>query len=202
MTGVQTCALPISIHPDSYLSTHLLLLPRPPGRPGSWSSETRCSAPPFPSGRFLSSWPQNPTCNLRSRVTRPPPFTRTGSRVFSPLRSLPGTSRMMEHLQGTTGPRHPQKHQELQEGTPSGDHHGDLGDRGTGRAGTPLRPGRVDSGRGFCSPASNLPPADQPPALPLTPCVTCSDLRAGQAVLTDPHKEQEVVGRGGGDDCL
>lgn len=136
------------IHLDSYLSARLLLRPRPQGRPGS--SEARCSAPLFPSSQFLLSWPQNPTCNLRSRVTQPPPFTRTGSRVFRPPRGLPGTSRMTEHLQGTTGPQHPQKHQELQEGPPLGDHHGDLGDRGTGRAGAPLRPRHVDSGRGFC----------------------------------------------------
>ena len=76
-----------------------------------------------------------------------------------------------------------------------GDHRGDLKGWGTDRVGAPLRAQHVDSGPGFRPPPSSLRPADEPPALPLTPG-HLFDWRVARHPH-HPHKEQEDAGRRG-----
>ena len=77
-----------------------------------------------------------------------------------------------------------------------GDHRGDLKGWGTDWVGAPLRAQHVDSGPGFRSPPSSFRPADEPPALPLTPCVTC--LTGGwPGILTIPTRSRRMWEGGG-----
>lgn len=159
------------VHPEPHPSAPTaslpsLLLPTPQGRPAPtslWSLPLVLTSEPN-----VDSAP----CNPSTRTVQPLRFTQDRlSESAVPGGSFLARGGMMEHLQGTAGPRSPGEHGELQVGASGGSHHGAL-------RGPVDRPGRGVGQASACrrravahAPPPETPPPRQAPTPPLTPCV-------------------------------